>query len=203
MKQSLLIFTKNPIPGRVKTRLAATVGNEAALSVYKRLLNHSLTITKDLPIHKTVFYSDFIETFDIWNSDIYHKELQIGSDLGERMKNAFEYSFSHGRTETAIIGTDCFELSAAAIRNAFSYLKIYDVVIGPAQDGGYYLLALKELHPDLFEDISWSTNKVLKQTLNICEHLNLSFYLLPVLADIDNEDDLNLFERRISQKQDL
>ena len=199
MEQSLLIFAKNLIPGRGKTRLAATIGNEAALSVYKRLLQHTASITKELPVRKTVFYSDFIEASDIWESRNYQKQLQWGNDLGERMKNAFEFSFNQGIKETAVIGTDCFELSDVAIVHAFTFLKIHDIVIGPARDGGYYLLAMKEDHPQLFENIRWSTGEVLEQTLSVCERLNLSVYLLPALVDIDTEDDLRLFESRSSQ----
>ena len=193
MEQSLIIFAKNPIPGKVKTRLAATMGDEAAFAVYQQLLDHTVAVTKALPVLKTVFYSDFIETSDIWERRIYQKQLQQGSDLGERMSHAFANSFTNGQNETAIIGTDCFELTEAIITAAFVHLKIHDIVIGPARDGGYYLLAMKQYHPELFENINWSTNQVFDQTAGLCKELNLSVFQLPVLGDIDHESDLERF----------
>lgn len=177
------------------------MGDEAALSVYKQLLDHTVSITKDLPVVKTVFYSNFLEPADVWQDSRYKKQLQEGSGLGERMRHAFEYSFKQGIKKTVIIGTDCFELSSAIIINAFAYLDSNDVVLGPAHDGGYYLLAMKENQPQLFENISWSTEEVLEQTLSICKELNLSVFQLPVLADIDNEEDLKRFNSQTSQQQ--
>lgn len=194
MAQSLIIFAKNLVHGRVKTRLAAGIGNEAALDIYKELLNHTQAVTRALPVLKTVFYSDFIEASDIWEAHGYQKQLQQGVDLGERMSNAFRYCFRNGRNETAIIGTDCFELTEARICEAFAHLKSNDIIIGPARDGGYYLLAMKQFHPELFENISWSTDQVFNQTLLVCNNLNLSVGLLPVLADIDQEEDLKRFQ---------
>lgn len=194
MEQSLIIFAKNLIFGKVKTRLAATMGDDAAFDVYHQLLNHTVAVTQDLPVLKTVFYSDFIETSDLWKDRIYQKQLQHGRNLGERMSHAFGYSFNNGRNETAIIGTDCFELTEAIISEALAQLKSHDIVIGPARDGGYYLLAMKEYHPELFENISWSTDQVLDQTAGLCKKLNLSVFLLPVLGDIDHESDLKRFE---------
>jgi glycosyltransferase A (GT-A) superfamily protein (DUF2064 family) len=95
-----------------------------------------------------------------------------------------------------IIGTDCPDLNASVIMNAYVYLEDHDIVIGPASDGGYYLLGMKKLHPRLFEKIDWSTGKVLAQTLKICESSNLSTFLLPELSDIDDENDLKKYMNR-------
>ncbi len=105
------------------------------------------------------------------------------------MQNAFAYAFTQGYEKAVIIGTDCLEISPAIIMNSFVYLNNYDIVTGPAKDGGYYLLGMKKLHAQLFQNISWSTKEVLNQTIAICESLKLSLHLLPELSDIDDEDD--------------
>ncbi len=197
MKQALLIFAKNLVYGQVKTRLAATVDNDTALTVYKYLLQHTASVTNHLPVNKIVFYSNMVEKNDDWPGEVYEKQQQAGNDLGERMTHAFEYAFAQGNKEIVIIGTDCLEISSTIIMNAFTGLKKKDVVIGPATDGGYYLLGLKVMHAQIFMNINWSTNKVLQQTLAICKSQNLSVYQLPVLSDIDNEDDLSKEQKQL------
>ena len=195
MKQALMIFAKNLVYGKVKTRLAATLGNDLALSIYKQLLSYTHHITFALPFDKIVFYSDFIEKDDIWEKENFQKQIQIGNDLGERIENAFYYAFNEDNDRVVIIGTDCIEITPAIIIKAFGSLKNYDVVIGPAEDGGYYLLGLKKINVELFKNISWSTEDVLNQTLSICKKLNLKAFLLPILSDIDNEEDYNRARR--------
>src|SRR6266496_6553063 len=188
--QALLIFTKNLIFGNVKTRLAATVSNEVAFTVYKQLVQHTISVTDCLPVDKIVFYSEQIDERDMWSNDIYEKQLQAGKDLGERIHNAFHQVFNKGYSKAVIIGTDCPELTSGIIMSAFVYLNNHDVVIGPARDGGYYLLGMKKLHTELFRNINWSSDKVLQQTLTACRQLFLSTHLLPELSDIDDENDL-------------
>ncbi|MDB5279572.1 MAG: glycosyltransferase [Ferruginibacter sp.] len=199
MTQALLIFAKNLIHGKVKSRLAGTIGNDAAMNVYKHLLRHTASITDQLPVHKILFYSDSIETNDAWCDKKYDKQMQSGNDLGERMRHAFENAFAKGNKEVVIIGTDCLDISTDVITQAFSHLKNFDVVIGPAKDGGYYLAGMKQLHAALFININWSTSEVLQQTLDICKHKNLSVYLLPVLSDIDTEKDLSEAQKQFFQ----
>jgi rSAM/selenodomain-associated transferase 1 len=196
MKQALIIFAKNLIYGQVKTRLAATIGNDVALTVYRHLLQHTVSVTNYLPVENIVFYSNAIEEQDLWDNEVYKKQIQAGNDLGERMLNAFVYAFERGNKEVAIIGTDCLGLTSAIIMNAFAWLKNYDVVIGPASDGGYYLLAMKQMRHQLFQNIRWSTDEVLKQTLAICNQQNLSVFQLPELSDIDTENDLTEEQRQ-------
>ena len=190
MKQVILIFAKNLIYGKVKTRLAATAGKDVAFSVYKELLQHTKEITKDIAAGKIVFYSNDIEAQGIWSDETFNKQIQKGNDLGERMQNAFAYAFANGYKEVVIIGTDCFELTPAIIMGAFAYLKTHDIVIGPAEDGGYYLLGMKKLYSEMFQNILWSTDSVLQQTIAICKRKSLSCHLLQVLSDIDDEKDL-------------
>ena len=190
MKQTLLIFTKNAIYGQVKTRLAATVGNDIALQIYQQLLRYTAVVTNDIPVEKIVFYATNITNQDVWDNKVYKKHMQLGNDLGERMQSALNYAFEHGSTEVIIIGSDCFEITADIINNAFDSLKNYEIVIGPATDGGYYLLGMKQPTPQFFKQINWSTNEVLATTIGICNSLNFSFYLMPELSDIDTEEDL-------------
>lgn len=193
-KQALLIFTKNPEAGKVKTRLAATVGNEAALAIYNQLLQHTVSETENLPVDKFVFYADYILHEDVWINNGYYKEVQYGNDLGERMCSAFDFAFQKGYEQVVIIGTDCPEISSATIINAFASLERNDVVIGPAEDGGYYLLGMKQLHSGLFEQIQWSTPTVLANTISKIKRLHLTHHLLPVMKDIDEEQDLAAFK---------
>lgn len=176
--------------GKVKTRLAATVGDDVAFEIYHRLLLHTELSTNPVSSHKIVFYSDFIDTNDIWNNEVYQKQVQNGKDLGERMANAFEYAFTNGNEKVAIIGSDCFEITTEIIEAAFKQLDHMDVVIGPALDGGYYLLAIKSNNKALFQHIQWSTDQVLSQTMEVCHQMGLKVAQLQVLSDIDNENDL-------------
>jgi hypothetical protein len=190
MKNSvLIILVKNLIPGHVKTRLAATLGNEAAMDIYIQLLKIVHDKIQSLEFDKNVFYSHFIET-DIWENDLFQKEIQTGIDLGERMKNAFKSSFTVGYKKAIIIGTDCPGINENILRSAFCRLDHFDVVIGPASDGGYYLLGMKKEYSFLFQNIKWSTHVVLKQTIELCNKNQLSYFLLPELSDIDEEKDL-------------
>ncbi len=187
-KAALIIFQKNVVYGKVKTRLAATVGNDEAMWVYQQLLRHTYAATKGLAADKIVFYSDYKERAD-WD-DAYQKKIQQGNDLGERMKQAFEDIFQNGYQKVIIIGTDCPELTERIIIDAFERLERYTIVIGPAADGGYYLLGMKALYPQLFENIHWSTDKVLSETLQHCRNNHLSYCLLSRLHDVDEEKDL-------------
>ena len=191
MKDDLLIiFVRNPELGKVKTRLAATLGPEKALAIYVALLNRTHAITKNLPCTKIVYYGDYLNEADIWADDLYHKKLQQGQDLGERMQQAFTSGFKAGYARICIIGSDCYELTAEIIQAGFAALTTHDLVVGPATDGGYYLLGMPKLYPEFFADINWSTAMVLKQTLEIARNKNLPFILLPQLSDIDQEKDL-------------
>ncbi|MEO6000619.1 MAG: TIGR04282 family arsenosugar biosynthesis glycosyltransferase [Chitinophagaceae bacterium] len=185
---TLIIFVKNLIYGRVKTRLAATIGNDKAFEIYQQLITYTCSIVKKLACDKIVYYSDYIDQDDEWQGT--WKAIQRGEGLGERMLHAFKDAFDNGGGRTIIIGTDCFEITHEIIQQAFEKLIGCDVVIGPASDGGYYLLGMNKLYSQLFKDIAWSTGSVFKTTLSICRSHNLNCLLLPVLNDIDEEKDL-------------
>jgi rSAM/selenodomain-associated transferase 1 len=201
MKELLIIFAKNAEYGKVKTRLAATIGNEQALLVYQKLSEHTIAITNKISADKIVYYSDSIVENDEWKNNIYQKKLQSGNNLGDRMKNAFKSSFTAGYQKVIIIGTDCFELNEGLISIAFEKTNDDDLVLGPAKDGGYYLLGMKNFYPSLFENIEWSSVKVLKQTLSAAMRLNLSVFLLPQLSDIDQEADLKDYSALLTKNE--
>lgn len=189
-KRLLIIFAKNPILGQVKTRLAATMGDEKALEIYLKLLEFTRKITADLPFDKVVFYSHQVDQEDLWSKRIFQKQLQDSGDLGARMQGAFEWGFQSGYQNICIIGSDCLELTPEIIENAFEQLNNNDAVIGPTQDGGYYLLGIKQLHMPLFKNKDWGAETVANDTLIDLKHMNLSCYSLETLTDVDREEDL-------------
>lgn len=189
MTNALIIFVRNPELGKVKTRLAAQIGNEKALAVYKKLLQHTKEITLPASAEKYVFYTDEINNNDLWNG--YEKQTQAGNNLGDRMQNAFSFLFGKGYNKVCIIGSDCHELTTAIIETAFEKLTTTDVVIGPAVDGGYYLLGMKRNTKTLFEGIEWSTSKVFTSTIKKINERQLSCFTLPVLTDVDEANDIN------------
>jgi rSAM/selenodomain-associated transferase 1 len=195
MSQALIIFVRNPEAGNVKTRLAATLGSEKALQIYRQLLAHTLSITKECEIDKYVFYADNIMPGDEWKKSGYHQLLQKDAPLGEKMKDAFDAVFKKGHNQVIIIGSDCPYLNKQHISLAFEKLSNHDMVIGPANDGGYYLLGMKKLHDELFQNKQWSTTTVFQDTISDIEKNSLSYYRLPLLTDIDTEEDWLLFQK--------
>lgn len=190
MQEALIIFVRRPQPGKVKTRIAAAAGNDVALQVYQKLLHHTCSITQFIAPHKFVFYADAVDNNDIWSREGYSKEVQQEGNLGYRMQQAFAALFEKGYEKIAIIGSDCFELTTGILNQAFHLLNKHDVVLGPATDGGYYLLAMRHKVQAVFHPVDWSTEKVLEQTLDLVQQQQLSYALLPSLTDIDTVDDL-------------
>ena len=184
----LLIFTRNPELGKCKTRLAAKIGDPAALEVYQFLLNHTVKFTKSLDASKFVYYSEEIWENDIWDNNVYHKRLQIGDDLGKRMHRAFSQGFDSGFKKIIIIGSDMYDLSQSDLEQAFSRLDTHDFVIGPAEDGGYYLLGMKIENSKVFQNKVWGTESVLSDTLKDLEKEDV--YLLPEKNDVDHYEDI-------------
>lgn len=192
-KQALVVFTKNAVKGKVKSRLAASIGEDEALQIHNKLLKRTKTIVNLEEIRLFIYYSDYIEHEDDWPVDVF-KKIQSGEDLGARMMNAFTNTFREGYKKVVMIGTDCAQLETSHLNEAFMRLTDNEVVIGPAYDGGYYLIGLNKIIPGLFRSIDWGTNEVLAQTLAICSELKLNTYLLPLLADVDREEDLKYLE---------
>lgn len=185
---ALLIFTRNPELGKVKTRLAKTIGNEKALTVYKDLLLHTRNETQAIDCDKFVFYDSEIVDNDIWSGTSYQKKLQSNGDLGQRMHEAFKTLFEMGYSNCIIVGSDLFDLKAIIIETAFKELLNYEVLIGPAEDGGYYLLGLKKDDYAIFQNKDWGTASVFKATMRDLENKKVG--ILDTLNDIDTFEDL-------------
>jgi hypothetical protein len=188
----LLIFIKNPIAGNVKTRLAKDVGNEKALEYYKKVLKITREESTKIKATKWLCYGDFINTEDDWSEIIFEKKLQEPGDLGERMLAFFESGFEKGFKRIVIIGSDCPELESSNLEEAFNILEDSDAVIGPANDGGYYLLGLSK-NVNLFQNKKWSTESVFEDTLNDFKREKLSFGIMKEKVDLDTIEDLKKF----------
>lgn len=196
---AIIIFQKNLILGKVKTRLAATVGHQQALEIYRELVAFTYRQaieTEDADIW--VFFSEsFEEIEENFQKQITATMVQEGSDLGERMENAFDAIFRFGYTKAVLIGTDCPEITPIILENALNSLKRSETVIGPALDGGYYLIGMDNVLPQLFYQIPWSTENVFPITLKRINQDSISHHLLPVLSDIDTEEDWINFKNLI------
>ncbi len=187
---ALVIYVRNPISGQVKTRLAKDIGDERALEIYLQLLQHTLEITRSLNFRKFIYYADEVSDYDLWSVPGYTKRKQNGNDLGKRMYNSFKELFDQGFTRIIIIGSDCLQLKTETLEQAVALLESNAAVLGPASDGGYYLLGLTKFYPDLFINKPWSTNQVCSKTIDDFINLGISYALLEELSDIDTVADL-------------
>lgn len=187
-KNALIIFAKNPELGKVKTRLAKEVGDEEALAIYHKLLAWTQRETFRVSATCIVYYTSSIDDHDPWKAN---KKLQADGDLGQKMSSAFQEQLTQF-DKVCIIGTDCAGLTTELIDQAFAAMDANDIVLGPANDGGYYLLGMKTYHQALFEEIAWSSELVLSQTIKRINTLKKSYQLLPELIDVDTIEDWNL-----------
>lgn len=191
-KNLLLIFTRNPELGKCKTRLAATIGDESALEIYKYLLQHTAQLTASVNAAKQVWYSEQIWKDDIWDNTIFDKKLQAGIDLGIRMANAFQEGFEKGFERIIVIGSDMYDLNSNDLDKAFEALKQKDFVIGPAEDGGYYFLGMTKFKAEIFQNKSWGNETVLKDTL--ADLIDENIQLFEAKNDIDLYEDVKDIE---------
>jgi uncharacterized protein len=187
---AIIVFIRNAELGKVKTRLAAELGAEETLRIYKKLLELTRAAVEPLPYSVYLYYSSFVDTQDSWDPVRFCKGVQQGEDLGARMANAFRAVFAAGHDSALIIGSDCPELDTRKLLYAAGLLDTHDAVVGPARDGGYYLLGLKRFIPEVFENMAWSTNTVFAETLVRLYDKGARAALLPVLRDIDTRADL-------------
>ena len=187
-KKLLLVFTRNPELGKVKTRLAKKVGAETALKIYTFLLERTRDIAAKVASDKAVYYSVKIRENDIWDATIFQKHQQFGEDLGLRMLHAFKNGFKAGYEKVIIIGSDLYDLTSETIENAIIALENNEVVIGPAEDGGYYLLGMNSLEEKIFKNKDWGTETVRKDTLEDLKDKKV--FLLGELNDVDVFEDI-------------
>jgi uncharacterized protein len=198
MNKALLIFAKQPLPGKVKTRLSPPLSFEEAAAVYRCMLSDTLAKVADLTgVVTFLFFEPSGEAADFFQENFpgIRTFPQQGEGLGERLEKAFELVFALGFASVTVIGTDSPDLPLSYMEEAFrlSEKAGADAVFGPAADGGYYLVALRCHHPGLFRDIPWSTNHVLEKSMTAATSLGLQVELLPVWHDIDTVEDLKRF----------
>jgi rSAM/selenodomain-associated transferase 1 len=188
----LIVFAKYPEAGNVKTRLAKAMGHQKAAKFYRELFEQLIRNTDDNGFgYKRTLYFDppsRESEFRQWFPQLSLKP-QSGTSLGQRLTQACREAFSEGAQRIIIIGSDCPEIYVENIREALTHLNRFDLLIGPARDGGYYLIGMKRFYPELFQDIAWSTPAVCEQTLSQAHKLRLKTFLLPLRSDIDTYQD--------------
>ena len=197
--ECLIIFTRYPEPGKTKTRLIPLLGEEGAATLQRQMTEQKLAEVNQLltfyPLSVEVHFSGGNESLmQEWLGLNWVYRRQSEGDIGDRMASAFQASFAAGMNAVVLIGTDCPELNAPLMTEAFQLLRQHDLVLGPALDGGYYLIGLRRLIPELFTGIPWSTAEVLQQTLSISQRLGLSVAKLPLLSDVDRPEDLSVWK---------
>ena len=200
---SLIIFTRYPEKGKTKTRLIPALGAEKAADVQRQMTELTLQKVAQLAQHLSLkiniyFSGGNLELMQAWLGNQYHYQPQADGDLGKRMYSAFQDSFLAGYNRVVIIGIDCPSLSSEILQQAFTSLETHNMVIGEAEDGGYYLLGLRELEQSLFTNIDWGTQMVFQQTMTIAKKLNYKIKELPVLKDIDRPEDLKFWHNETS-----
>lgn len=199
--RALIIFTKNPALGKVKTRLAKTMGDEAALAAYLEMVAHVRTVAAEVDAHRAVFYTDFIDESDEWQRPTFSKYLQSPGDLGHRMASAIQTMLDAGYTKVALVGSDFLDLQVQHLSRALRMLEHHDAVLGPANDGGYYLIGMRRMEPSIFSGMDWSTDRVFSQTKAAIEALGWSLHTLPVVHDIDEEADWHAAKQRKAERK--
>lgn len=195
-KNAVIIFLKSPEYGKVKTRLAKSTNRNFALRIYIELLKVTLNTVSNLKDVDLYFYGTNQNCHNIIN-DVVNREfffaVQKGNNLGEKMANAFNEVFEKGNERVLIVGTDVPDISSIQIKSAFKTLEKRDVVLYPSNDGGYSLLGMNGYYPELFNNIEWSTERVLSDTLKKINRKRWSYELKEILMDIDNFEDLQLW----------
>jgi uncharacterized protein len=187
----LIIFTRYPRPGQAKTRLIPALGPEGAARLQIAMTQHSLRQARGLETPIAIYYTNGEEReLRDWLVEDLRYQVQCAGDLGAKMLGAFWDILGEGIGAAVIIGTDCPGIDTQLLVQTFEALQTSDLVLGPALDGGYYLIGLRRVIPALFDNIAWSTDRVLNQTLVVANHLGLDVHLLPELPDIDRPEDL-------------
>lgn len=199
-RECLLIFTRYPEPGTTKTRLIPVLGEAGAAELQRQMTHHTLVQAENLRSQRSLsihicYAGGSLPLMQEWlGADLSYRQQGKG-DLGQRMKFAFQSAFTAGANRVVAIGIDCPDIDAALLNQAFEALKQHDLVLGPAEDGGYYLIGLNQLVPELFAGIDWGTDTVLNATQNIAQNLGLEVYALRLLNDVDRPEDLSIWER--------
>lgn len=196
-KERVILFTRYPIPGRTKTRLIPALGPEGSCDLHRHLVHHLLRILKPYTASSQVSLE---VRFEGGSCSLMEQWLGVGlsyvpqgeGDLGLRLERAFDEAFEEGDERVVLIGSDCPALTERILDEALAGLNEKDLVLGPAQDGGYYLIGLRQPAPDLFQAMPWGTDQVLTETRQAAESQGLKVLLLESLSDVDRPEDLSL-----------
>lgn len=201
-KQHLIIFTRYPEPGKTKTRLIPALGTLGAADLQRQMTEHTISQVKELQKASAIsvevrFAGGDTQLMQDWLGFGLVYQPQGEGDLGDRITQSLLNAFESGAEKVIIIGTDCPGVNAQILATAFEQLHAFDLVLGPAIDGGYYLIGLQQPIPELFANIEWGTAQVFQKTVDIAEVLNLSNVYLPTLADVDRPEDLPIWEQTL------
>ncbi len=200
LQQHLIIFTRYPEPGKTKTRLIPALGAIGAANLQRQMTEYTISQVKELQklikvSSQVRFAGGDLQLMEDWLGDGLVYQPQGDGDLGLRMRRSLYDSFQGQATQVVIIGTDCPGLNFQILAQAFDQTNKVDLVLGPALDGGYYLIGLRRFIPELFMNIDWGSSQVLHQTVEIANQLNLSYHYLPQLADVDRPEDLLIWQQ--------
>jgi rSAM/selenodomain-associated transferase 1 len=204
LNQHLIIFTRYPEPGKTKTRMIPALGDVGAANLQRQMTEHTIKQAKELQKISDIsvevrFAGGNLQLMQDWlGLDLVYKSQGEG-DLGQRMARSLADAFQNSAEYVIIIGTDCPGVNSHTLVTAFEKLAICDLVLGPAIDGGYYLIGLQQPIPELFSQIEWGTAQVYRQTIEIAEKLNLSSVYLSTLADVDRPEDLPVWEQTLTR----
>jgi uncharacterized protein len=204
MRRAIILFTRVPISGQTKTRLIPFLGDDECADLHKAFINDIYQTCRkvqcDILIYCTPIEEKQILQEIIGSENSFYN--QVGNDLGEKMRNAFKESFEIGYESCILIGTDIPTIKVDYLKEAFLSLETKDVVINPTEDGGYYLIGMKQDYPSIWNIKRYGTNTVIKDTILQIEKLGLSVKVGASCCDIDTKEDLmQLYERLTKETQ--
>lgn len=200
INEKLIIYSRYPEPGKTKTRMIPALGAKGAAELQRQMTEHTIATARQLlfsrQINIEVYFAGGNEQLmsDWLGKDLIYKE-QAAGDLGNKMRSSFQQAFNDLNQRVVTIGIDCPDINSKILNDAFNSLQKNELVLGVAEDGGYYLIGLNKTIPDLFQNIDWGTEKVLEQTKAIATKLNLNIAYLPTLSDVDRPEDLAIWQK--------
>ena len=202
MTETLIIFSRYPQPGKTKTRMIPALGEKGAADLQREMTEHTLKTATRLALSRKIaieihFAGGDTKLMSQWLGEELYYVLQAAGDLGDKMRSAFEGAFDSGSQRIVIIGIDCPDLNSTILNQAFDALQQQDLVLGPAEDGGYYLIGLSHRVTQLFQNIDWGTDQVFEQTVKLAQQQQLDVHYLPFLADVDRPEDLSIWQKYI------
>lgn len=200
MIETLIVFSRYPEPGKTKTRMIPALGASGAAELQRTMTEHTLNNAQQLLSEREVnievhFTGGSQQLMAAWLGEDIKYIPQVSGDLGHKMQSAFDNAFQMGSQRVLIIGIDCPDINQVILNEAFNSLEKNDLVLGVAEDGGYYLIGLKNTIPQLFHNIDWGTDQVLNQTNNIAQQFKLDVHYLTTLSDVDRPEDLTIWQK--------